>query len=197
MSEIIRIKTPLEDETVARLKAGERVLINGVLYSARDMAHKRLAELLKKGENLPIELKGAVIYYVGPTPPPAGRPIGSAGPTTSERMDAYTPQLLEHGVKGMIGKGPRNQEVKNAIVKYRAVYFAATGGAGALLSKKVKSSRLIAFEELGPEAMRELVVEDFPVYVINDIYGNDLYLQSRKQYAIPSLYYSETKELIL
>lgn len=191
MSEVIKITTPLDEEVVTRLKAGDRVMIDGILYTARDTAHKRLIELIEKGEELPIELKGAIIYYVGPTPAPPGRPIGSAGPTTSVRMDAYAPKLIEQGLKGMIGKGPRTQPVKDAIVKYKAIYFAATGGAGALLSKRIKSARVIAFEDLGPEAIRELVVENFPVVVINDIYGNDLYLQNRKQYAIPSPYYAE------
>ncbi|MCD6385889.1 Fe-S-containing hydro-lyase [Candidatus Sumerlaeota bacterium] len=191
MSNVIKITTPMDEEVVSRLKAGDRVVIDGILYTARDTAHKRLIELIEKGEPLPIELKGAVIYYVGPTPAPPGRPIGSAGPTTSVRMDAYAPKLIEHGVKGMIGKGPRTQPVKDAIVKYKAVYFAATGGAGALLSKRIKSARVIAFEDLGPEAIRELVVEEFPVVVINDSDGNDLYLQNRKQYAMPSPYYSE------
>lgn len=192
MSEAIRIETPLNDEVVKKLKAGDRVLLQGVIYTARDTAHKRLIELIEKGEELPFELKGAVIYYVGPTPAPPGQPIGSAGPTTSIRMDAYAPLLIEHGLKGMIGKGARTQPVKDALKKYKGIYFAATGGAGALLSKSIKSARIIAFEDLGTEAIRELIVEDFPVVVINDCHGNDLYLENRKQYAVKSEYYSET-----
>lgn len=191
MISIKHINTPLDERTVAELKAGDKVMIDGIIYTARDMAHKRLTEMLQKGEKLPLDLTGAVLYYVGPTPPAPGRPIGSAGPTTSERMDAYTPKLLEHGVKGLIGKGQRSKSVRDALVKFKAVYFAATGGAGALLSKCIKSARIIAFEDLGTEAIRELVVKDFPVYVINDIYGNDLYLMARREFAIPSVYYHE------
>lgn len=191
MISIKHINTPLDKMTIAELKAGDKVMIDGIIYTARDMAHKRLTEMLQKGEKLPLDLTGAVLYYVGPTPPAPGRPIGSAGPTTSERMDAYTPKLLEHGVKGLIGKGQRSKSVRDALVKFKAVYFAATGGAGALLSKCIKSARIIAFEDLGTEAIRELVVKDFPVYVINDIYGNDLYLMARREFAIPSVYYHE------
>lgn len=191
MISIKHINTPLDERTVAELKAGDKVMIDGIIYTARDMAHKRLTEMLQKGEKLPLDLTGAVLYYVGPTPPAPGRPIGSAGPTTSERMDAYTPKLLEHGVKGLIGKGQRSKSVRDALVKFKAVYFAATGGAGALLSRCIKSARIIAFEDLGTEAIRELVVKDFPVYVINDIYGNDLYLMARREFAIPSVYYHE------
>ncbi len=191
MISIKHINTPLDEMTIAELKGGDKVMIDGIIYTARDMAHKRLTEMLQKGEKLPLDLTGAVLYYVGPTPPAPGRPIGSAGPTTSERMDAYTPKLLEYGVKGLIGKGQRSKSVRDALVKFKAVYFAATGGAGALLSKCIKSARIIAFEDLGTEAIRELVVKDFPVYVINDIYGNDLYLMARREFAIPSVYYHE------
>ncbi|WP_281951010.1 Fe-S-containing hydro-lyase [Nitrosophilus kaiyonis] len=175
-----RLKTPLTDEDVEKLKAGDIVYLSGTIYTARDAAHKRLVDLILNGEELPFDLKGAVIYFVGPTPPKPGEPIGSAGPTTSYRMDSYSPILIEHGLKGMIGKGKRSQEVKEACKKYKAVYFGATGGAGALLSERIKSAEIIAYPELGPEAIRKLEVEDFPVVVVNDIYGNDLYEEGRK-----------------
>ena len=191
MNEVIQITTPLDEETVRGLRAGDRVEFNGILYTGRDVAHKRMVALLENNEPFPFILQGAVLFYVGPTPPGAGRPIGSAGPTTSTRMDAFAPALIQHGLKGMIGKGPRNRAVKDAIVRYKALYFAATGGAGALLSKRIIASRVIAFDDLGPEAIRELTVEHFPAVVINDMYGNDLYVQNRKQYAESSSYYSE------
>lgn len=175
-----RLKTPLTDEDVEKLKAGDIVYLSGTIYTARDAAHKRLVDLILNGEELPFDLKGAVIYFVGPTPPKPGEPIGSAGPTTSYRMDSYSPILIEHGLKGMIGKGKRSKEVKEACKKYKAVYFGATGGAGALLSERIKSAEIIAYPELGPEAIRKLEVEDFPVVVINDTYGNDLYEEGRK-----------------
>lgn len=175
VGEYIRIQTPLSDEQIAALHAGDRVMLSGTVYTARDAAHKRLFDLLKAGQDLPFDLRGQVIYYVGPAPAPPGKVIGSAGPTTSSRMDAYTPLLIAHGLKGMIGKGKRSSEVKEAIRTYKAVYFAATGGAGALLAQKVKSAEIIAYEDLGPEAIYRLVVEDFPLIVINDIYGADLY----------------------
>ena len=175
-----RLKTPLTDEDVEKLKAGDIVYLSGTIYTARDAAHKRLVDLILNGEELPFDLKGAVIYFVGPTPPKPGEPIGSAGPTTSYRMDSYSPILIEHGLKGMIGKGKRSQEVKEACKKYKAVYFGATGGAGALLSERIKSAEIIAYPELGPEAIRKLEVEDFPVVVVNDTYGNDLYEEGRK-----------------
>lgn len=181
---IIEISTPLTDETVARLKAGDNVRISGVLYTARDAAHKRLVALLEEGKDLPMDIRGQIIYYVGPTPARPGQPIGSAGPTTSYRMDSYAPLLLEHGLKGMIGKGSRSQPVRQAVVKYRAVYFAAIGGAGALLAKCVKESELVAYEDLGPEAIRRLTVDGFPATVINDIYGNDLYEEGVRKYRI-------------
>ncbi|MFM1654697.1 Fe-S-containing hydro-lyase [Brevibacillus sp. B_LB10_24] len=176
------ISAPLTDETAANLRAGDRVLISGVVYTARDAAHKRMIEALDRGETLPFDIKGQVIYYVGPTPAKPGQVIGSAGPTTSGRMDKYAPRLLELGLKGMIGKGYRNQEVKDAIVQNRAVYFAAVGGSGALLAKAIKSQELVAYEDLGPEAIRRLVIENFPAVVINDMYGQDLYLQGAQQY---------------
>ncbi len=175
-----RLKTPLSEEDVVKLKAGDIVYLSGTIYTARDAAHKRLVELIQKGEKLPFELKGAVIYFVGPTPPKPGEAIGSAGPTTSYRMDSYSPLLIEHGLKGMIGKGKRNDAVKEACKRFKAVYFGATGGAGALLSERIKSAKVIAYEELGPEAVRELVVDQFPVVVVNDTYGNDLYEEGRK-----------------
>jgi len=178
------LTTPLSKEDVKKLKAGDVVYLNGTIYTARDAAHKRLVELIEKGEELPFELEGSVIYFVGPTPPKPGDPIGSAGPTTSYRMDSYSPTLLKHGSRGMIGKGKRNQEVKDACVKYGGVYFGATGGAGALLGKKIKSAEVIAYSELGPEAIRKIEVEDFPVTVINDTYGNDLYQMGREKYEV-------------
>ena len=176
--------TPLSDEDVTKLKAGDIVYLSGKIYTARDAAHKRLVDLIEKGEELPFDLKGSVIYFVGPTPPKPGEPIGSAGPTTSYRMDSYSPTLIKHGQKGMIGKGKRNQAVKDACKEYKAVYFGATGGAGALIAKAIKSAKVIAYEELGPEAIRELEVENFPVTVINDTYGNDLYEMGRAKYEV-------------
>lgn len=172
-----RIKAPLTKETIQKLKAGDLVLISGTIYTARDAAHKKLDELIFKGMPLPFDLKGAVVYYVGPSPAKPGKPIGSSGPTTSSRMDVLTPILLKNGLKGMIGKGRRSKEVRSAIRRHKAVYFAATGGAGALLGKKVKECDLIAFFELGTEAIYKLKVENFPAVVINDSYGNDLYEQ--------------------
>lgn len=179
----LRIYTPLTDEVVESLHIGQRVLLNGVVYTGRDAAHKKMVELLDKGEELPIPLQGQVIYYVGPSPAKPGRVIGSAGPTTSGRMDAYAPRLLALGLKGMIGKGKRAPEVVEAMKKYKAVYFAAVGGAAALLARRVKSCRVVAYPELGPEAIHELVVEDLPVIVVNDVMGRDLYEEGVKIYA--------------
>ncbi|WP_456433700.1 Fe-S-containing hydro-lyase [Nitratifractor sp.] len=176
--------TPLSDEDVSKLQAGDIVYLSGTIYTARDAAHKRLVDLIEKGEQLPFDLKGSVIYFVGPTPPKPGEPIGSAGPTTSYRMDSYSPILIEHGQKGMIGKGKRNQAVKDACKKYKAVYFGATGGAGALIAKSIKKAEVIAYPELGPEAIRRLEVENFPVTVINDTHGNDLYEMGRAKYEV-------------
>jgi len=176
--------TPLSDEDVSKLEAGDIVYLSGTIYTARDAAHKRLVDLIEAGEELPFDLKGSVIYFVGPTPPKPGEPIGSAGPTTSYRMDSYSPILIEHGQKGMIGKGKRNQAVKDACVKHKAVYFGATGGAGALIAKAIKSAEVIAYPELGPEAIRRLEVENFPVTVINDTHGNDLYEMGRAKYEV-------------
>jgi fumarate hydratase subunit beta len=182
MAEVKRISTPLTDEVIKNLQIGDKVLITGVIYTGRDAAHKRLVELIERGEEFPFDIKGQIIYYVGPTPPKPGKPVGSAGPTTSGRMDAYSPKLLEQGLKGMIGKGMRSQEVKDAIVKYKAVYLGATGGAGALLAKSIKKAEVIAYEDLGPEAIRCLEVEDFPAIVINDVYGGDLYQEGETKY---------------
>ena len=183
MSQPIRLKTPLSNADVEKLKAGDKVFLNGVIYTGRDAAHKRLFDLLKEGKPLPIDIKGQVIYYVGPAPAKPGQAIGSAGPTTSGRMDAYSPKLMEIGLKGMIGKGMRKKEVVEAMKKYKAVYFAATGGAGALLAKAIKKAQVVAYEDLGPEAITRLEVEDFPVIVVNDTKGNDLYQQGMAQYA--------------
>jgi len=175
-----RINAPITDERVIEnLKAGDLVLISGVIYTARDAAHKRLVEALDRGEELPIDLKGQVIYYAGPAPAKPGKPIGSVGPTTSYRMDPYAPRLLKEGLKGMIGKGTRSKEVIEAIKRYKGVYFGAVGGAAAYLARCVKSAEVVAYEDLGPEAIRRLVVEDFPAFVVNDIYGNDLYQMGR------------------
>lgn len=176
------LSTPLTDEAVAGLRAGDAVLITGTIYTGRDLAHARLVETLEQGGQPPFELKGAVIYYVGPSPAPPGRPIGSAGPTTSYRMDKYTPTLLARGLKGMVGKGNRTGPVLDAIKEHKAVYFAAVGGAAALISRSIKAAEVIAYEELGPEAVRALRVEDFPAIVVNDIYGGDLYEQGMAQY---------------
>ena len=175
MTAPIKITTPLTDEVIGSLKAGDRVLITGVIYTGRDMAHKYMVERHRKGEPFPFDLSGQVLYYTGPTPAPPGRPIGSAGPTTSYRMDKYAPYLLEHGLKGMIGKGPRGAEVRDAIVRHRAVYFAAIGGAGALISKAIRKAEVIAYPELGTEAVQRLEVADFPAFVVNDVHGGDLY----------------------
>jgi fumarate hydratase subunit beta len=183
MSETVRLTTPLSDSDVEGLRIGQKVLLNGVVYTGRDAAHKRLYELIRKGEPLPVDLKGQIIYYVGPSPAPAGRPIGSAGPTTSYRMDPFTPALLALGLKGMIGKGKRSKEVIEALKHHKAVYFGATGGAGALLSQAVRECQVVAYEDLGTEAIHRLVVEDFPVVVINDVLGQDLYEEGRRRYA--------------
>jgi len=178
-----RITTPLSEEVIRDLRAGDRVLITGYLYTARDAAHKRMVESLQKGEKLPFDLKGQIIYYVGPTPPRPGQVIGSAGPTTASRMDKYVEPLLRLGLKGMIGKGNRSPRVRELLKKYRAVYFAAVGGVATLLRKYIKSSELIAYEDLGTEAIRKLYVEDFPVIVANDIYGGDIFEEGKERYA--------------
>lgn len=177
-----QIKEPFTAEKFRDLRAGDTVLLTGSIYTARDAAHKRLVELLEHGQQLPFEVKNAVIYYVGPTPEKPGNPIGSAGPTTSYRMDAYAPTLLDLGQTGMIGKGQRSQEVKDAAVRNGAVYFAAIGGAGALMAQRVEDSQMIAFEDLGAEAVRKLQVTDFPVTVVLDSAGGDLYKEGRQAY---------------
>lgn len=176
---------PLTDPDLMKLRSGDQVLITGVVYAARDAAHARLVELLDRGEPLPVDLKGQVIYYVGPSPARPGKPIGSAGPTSSGRMDAYTPRLLAAtGLKGMVGKGYRSPEVIRAMQQYRAVYMAAVGGAAALVARSIKTSEVVAWPELGTEAIRRLEVEDFPVIVVNDCYGADLYREGVARYAI-------------
>lgn len=178
-----KLKIPVKDpEVVKKLKAGEEVLLTGRMYTARDAAHKRLFELLEKGEPLPIDLKGAAVYYVGPSPARPGNVIGSAGPTTSGRVDPYTPRLLEQGLKIMVGKGKRNDAVKEAIKKHGAAYLAATGGAAALLADRIKAAKVVAYEDLGPEAIRELEVEDFPAVVVNDAAGGDAYVEGARKY---------------
>jgi len=179
-----KVTLPLTDDAVKVLKAGDNVLLTGVMYVARDAAHKRMIEALDRNEPLPFDIKGQTIYYMGPSPSRPGRVIGSAGPTTSGRMDVYTPRLIEEGLRGMIGKGMRSLDVKGAVKKHGAVYLAAIGGAGALISKSIKKSEVIAYEELGAEAVRRLEVEDFPATVINDIYGGDLYQEGRAKYRI-------------
>ena len=169
------INTPIQNDDIESLKIGDSVFISGTIYVARDAAHKRMQEMLDENKELPFELKNNIIYYMGPSPAREGRPIGSAGPTTSGRMDKYAPTLLDLGLKGMIGKGKRNQEVKDAVIRNKAIYFAAIGGAGALLSKAIQKSEVIAFEDLGAEAILKLEVKDFPVIVVMDSDGNDLY----------------------
>jgi fumarate hydratase subunit beta len=177
-----RITTPFTEEVAKELKAGDTVLISGTVYTARDAAHKRLVELLDKDEELPVDLKNQIIYYVGPTPEKPGMVIGSAGPTTSYRMDAYSPKLLDLGLRGMIGKGYRNEEVVDAMKRNKAVYFAAIGGAGALIGKSVVKSEIVAYEDLGAEAIRKLEVKDLPVVVVVDTNGDDLYTMGQKEY---------------
>jgi fumarate hydratase subunit beta len=177
------ISTPLSNADVEDLRIGDEVLLSGVVYQARDAAHKRIVELIEKGAPLPFDLQGAVIYYMGPSPAKPGKVIGSAGPTTAGRMDAYAPLLIEHGLKGMIGKGLRTEAVKKAMVEHAAVYLAATGGAGALLSQRIVANEVIAWPELGAEAVARLEVVDFPAIVVGDCHGGDLYEVGRKQYA--------------
>ncbi|MBU9725759.1 Fe-S-containing hydro-lyase [Diplocloster modestus] len=176
-----QIQSPMVSDETASLKAGDYVYITGTIYTARDAAHKRMQEALEKGEKLPIPLENQIIYYMGPSPAREGRPIGSAGPTTAGRMDRYTPALLDLGLKGMIGKGKRTQEVKDAIIRNKCVYFAAVGGAGALLSKCIQNSEEVAYDDLGTEAIRKLQVKDFPVIVVIDSAGRDLYEEVRGQ----------------
>ncbi len=182
MSGTIRLHTPLKEGELISLRAGDKVLLGGLIYTGRDAAHKRLLRLLEKGKDLPFDVKGQVIYYVGPSPAKPGTPIGSCGPTTSYRMDPYAPILMKIGLKGMIGKGPRGKEVVEAMKRYKAVYFAAVGGVAALIARSVRSSRIVAYADLGTEAVRVLEVKDFPVIVANDVLGNDLYEEGIKKY---------------
>jgi fumarate hydratase subunit beta len=184
MIKTLNITSPLDDETIGKLKAGDRVLITGVIYTARDAAHKRMVEALDRGEKLPFDITNQTIYYMGPTPAKPGQVIGSAGPTTSGRMDSYATRLMAVGLKGMIGKGSRSQEVKDAMKKYKTIYFAAIGGAGALISKSIRKVEVIAYEDMGAEAILRLEVKDFPATVINDIYGGDLYEQGKARYEL-------------
>ncbi|MBN1635858.1 MAG: Fe-S-containing hydro-lyase [Deltaproteobacteria bacterium] len=180
----MRLDTPFSPEDVRGLHIGQRVVLNGIIYTARDAAHKRLVELLNAEEPLPFDMEGQVIYYVGPTPAKPGRVIGAAGPTSSYRMDAYAPLLMQYGLKGMIGKGTRSREVREAMRIYQAVYFAAIGGAGALMARSIISAEVIAYPELGPEAISRLEVKDMPLIVANDIYGKDLYESGQNSYAV-------------
>lgn len=176
------IQAPLNKEDIKDLRAGDYVYITGTIYTARDAAHKRMQETLERGESLPLEMEGNLIYYMGPSPAREGRPIGSAGPTTASRMDRYVPELLDLGLGGMIGKGKRSKEVVDAIVRNSSIYFAAVGGAGALLSQRIKNAEVIAYEDLGTEAIRRLEVEDFPVIVVVDTEGNNLYETAIEKY---------------
>jgi fumarate hydratase subunit beta len=175
---------PLSDDLLETLHVGDELLLTGEMYVGRDAAHKRLIETLQAGKPLPVDLKGQVIYFMGPTPARPGKVIGSAGPTSSYRMDAYSPRLIAEGLKGMIGKGMRSAEVKEAMKRYKAVYFGAIGGAGALISSCIRKAEVVAYEDLGTEALRRIHVQDFPVTVVNDIHGGDLYEEGRKQYGI-------------
>lgn len=179
-----RIQTPLASETIALLRSGDLVLLSGEIFTARDVAHRRLYEALEKNEKLPVDLEKTVIFYAAPTPTPPGRIIGSVGPTTSYRMDAFTPRLIEGGLRGMIGKGSRSEEVKAAMKKYGAVYFGAIGGIAALTSQCIRKVELVAYEELGPEAIRKMTILDMPLIVINDVLGNDLYSQARSKWCV-------------
>ncbi len=184
MSDPIRLTPPLTNADVEGLQIGDRVLLTGGIYTGRDAAHKRLTDLIHAGKPLPLEIQGQIIYYVGPSPAKPGRPVGAAGPTTSYRMDAYAPELIRLGLKGMIGKGARNQDVRDAMATFKAVYFAAIGGAGALMAQAIKKAEIVAYADLGPEAIRRMEVEEFPVIVVNDVRGNDLYEEGAKKYAL-------------
>jgi fumarate hydratase subunit beta len=176
------ITTPVSDEVIEKLRAGDSITITGYLYTGRDSAHKKLIDLVTAGKELPIDVKGQLIYYVGPTPARPGKIIGSAGPTTSYRMDSFAPTLHKLGLKGTIGKGSRSKEVRESLKKYKGVYLAAVGGAGALISQSIVEAEVIAYPELGPEAIRRVKVKDFPCIVINDMYGGDLYQDGKKEY---------------
>ncbi|MDT8899957.1 Fe-S-containing hydro-lyase [Anaeroselena agilis] len=182
MAEPVRITTPLSADAARKLRAGDSVLISGAIYTARDAAHKRMIEALDRGEKLPVDVRDQIIYYVGPSPAKPGQPIGSAGPTTSGRMDAYTPRMLAEGLRGMIGKGYRSAEVVEAMKKHGAVYFAATGGAAALIARTVKGYEVVAYSDLGAEAFAKMTVEDFPAIVVIDSEGRNYYEEGQKQY---------------
>jgi len=184
MAKEIQLQTPLKDKDLKELHIGDKVLISGTIYTARDAAHKRLVDLIAVGKELPFDIKGQIIYFVGPAPARPGMAIGSAGPTTSYRMDPYSPILLDNGLKGMIGKGPRSKEVIESMIKNKGVYFAAIGGAAVVMAQSIKAAKVIAYEDLGPEAIRELQVEDLPCIVANDIYGNDLFDEGVKEYKV-------------
>ena len=178
----MEITSPLDPEVIEKLRAGDQVFISGVIYSARDAAHKRLIEALDRGEEPPFDFRGQTLYYMGPSPAKPGQVIGAAGPTTSQRMDRYTPHLIAAGIRAMIGKGSRSPEVREAIRKYKAVYLVTIGGAGALLAKSIRQAEVIAYDDLGAEAIRRLTVENFPAIVANDIYGQDLFEQGKAEY---------------
>ena len=182
MAKEIHLQTPLKDEDLIKLKIGDKVLITGTVYTARDAAHKRLVDLIEAGKDLPFDIKGQIIYFVGPAPARPGMPIGSAGPTTSYRMDPYSPILLDEGLKGMIGKGPRSKEVIDSMIKNKAIYLAAIGGAAVVMAQSIKAAKVLAYEDLGTEAIRELKVENLPCIVANDIYGNDLFDEGVRKY---------------
>ncbi len=179
-----KITLPLTKEALRDIRVGDTLLLTGIMYAARDVAHKRMVEALEQGKPLPLDISGQTIYYMGPSPARPGQPIGSAGPTTSGRMDSYSPRLIAEGLKGMIGKGMRSQPVKDAMKEYKAVYLGATGGAGARISKSIKKAEVIAYEDLETEALLHLEVEDFPAIVINDIYGGDLYEEGKAKYEV-------------
>ncbi|MBU0491276.1 MAG: Fe-S-containing hydro-lyase [Chloroflexi bacterium] len=180
-----QIHTPLTDEVIEQLRAGDAVAITGTIYVGRDLAHRRMTAALDAGEELPFDPRGQIIYYMGPSPARPGRPIGSAGPTTSYRMDPHTPRLLELGLKGLIGKGNRGPEVRAALQRYKAVYLAAIGGTAALIAHSIKAAEVVAYEDLGAEALRKLWVEDFPAIVVNDAYGGDAYAEGQARYRVP------------
>ena len=182
MSQEIHLRTPLQDDDLKKLKIGDKVLITGIIYTARDAAHKRLVDLIEAKKELPFDIKGQIIYFVGPAPAKPGMPIGSAGPTTSYRMDSYSPILLDAGLKGMIGKGPRSKEVIDSMINNKAVYLAAIGGAAVVMAQSIKAAKIIAYEDLGTEAIRELKVENLPCIVANDVYGNDLFDEGVRKY---------------
>ena len=182
MAKTVYLQTPLKDEDLINLEIGDKVYLSGTIYTARDAAHKRLVQLLNEGKELPFDIKGQVIYYVGPAPAPPGKPIGSAGPTTSYRMDPYSPALLDAGLKAMVGKGPRSQAVIDSMVKNKAVYLAAIGGAAVVIALAIKDAKIIAYEDLGPEALRELKVENLPCIVANDTKGRDIYKEGVEKY---------------